>query len=447
MTKAEFIIAEIGSTITKVSAFAGISTPTPRFLGQGISLTTVKEGDVKIGFERAKQRLEEESSIDTKSAEFMASASAAGGLRMSVHGLTRDMTLRAAREASLGAGANLVYTTAGIISDDDLNDIVASSPNLILLAGGIDYGDREVVLANARKIAGSASFAPVIYAGNRSVASVIRRIFNNTGKTLWVVDNVYPAIDELNVKPVRDIIHEVFSRHIVNAPGMEKIKTLLTGDVIPTPGAVLKAAELLYKEMGDLVTVDVGGATTDIHSVTAGSRTFSAMRIAPEPFSKRTVEGDLGVFLNARRVEEASGTRLQGIEQLKSIPETEDEKAVTLELTRLAAGLALWRHAGELKVAYGAFGRNELVDGRDLTAVRSIIGTGGALTRLGGGEEILSSIKRDPARRKLLPKEDARIFLDRDYIMASAGVLSHKAPEAALNLLLASLKISARSRV
>jgi hypothetical protein len=105
----------------------------------------------------------------------------------------------------------------------------------------------------------------------------------------------------------------------------------------------------------------------------------------------------------------------------------------------------MWRHAGEIKYAYGAYGRNELVEGRDLTAVRILIGTGGALTRLGGGEKILASIRTDPAKRKLLPPKAASVLLDRHYIMASAGVLLKKHPDTALVLLKESLGLSHRS--
>ena len=53
---------------------------------------------------------------------------------------------------------------------------------------------------------------------------------------VFVTENVYPGIDELNVGPTRAIIQEVFARHIVTAPGMERIKEMAAGPVIPTPG-------------------------------------------------------------------------------------------------------------------------------------------------------------------------------------------------------------------
>jgi uncharacterized protein (TIGR01319 family) len=102
---------------------------------------------------------------------------------------------------------------------------------------------------------------------------------------------VYPRIDELNIDPTRKIIQQVFEEHIVAAPGMEKIRTMVAGKIMPTPGAVMNAALALYDEIGDLMAVDVGSATTDVHSVTEGSPEIQAMLTGPEPFAKRTVEG------------------------------------------------------------------------------------------------------------------------------------------------------------
>ncbi len=72
---------------------------------------------------------------------------------MSVHGLVYEMTARAAQMAALGAGAVVRRVTAGKMQEDDLEDLRELSPNLILLAGGTDYGDRETALYNARAIA------------------------------------------------------------------------------------------------------------------------------------------------------------------------------------------------------------------------------------------------------------------------------------------------------
>ncbi|MQY76146.1 MAG: DNA mismatch repair protein MutL [Spirochaeta sp.] len=445
MIRADILAAEIGSTITKLSAFSGPLPGKLEFLCQSTALTTVKQGDVSLGLAEARKRLDAEYGIDTTDAELIASASAAGGLRMSVHGLTRDMTLRAAREASLGAGANLVCSTAGLISPEQVKEIKASSPNLVLLAGGVDFGDKETVTQNAHVLASAGLNVPVIYAGNRSAASLVAGLFERQGIPIRIVDNVYPRIDELNIQPVREVIHDVFSRHIVTAPGMERIREMVSGEIIPTPGAVLRASELLYRELEDLLTVDVGGATTDIHSVTEGGGDNSRMRMAPEPLSKRTVEGDLGIYYNVEKIIEASGGALGDSYAPEAIPIDGEQRKKALQLSQWAVNLALWRHAGEIRSTYGSYRWNEVILGRDLTAVKAIVGTGGALTRLDGGMDILCSLWPDPKKKRLLPGTRARVFLDSHYIMAAAGLLAKSYPDRALDILRKSLGYSRNS--
>ncbi len=443
----DILVAEIGSTITKLSAFAGLDSAVPAFLGQGIALTSVSEGDVTIGLERAGQDLRTRGGVQTgelgRDIELLAVSSAAGGLRMTVHGLTRDMTLKAAREASLGAGAVVVYTTAGTITEEDASRIQAHAPKLILLAGGVDYGERDIIVKNARMLAsmGGAGI-PVIYAGNVATSDEVTRIFTDAGMEVFVTENVYPGIDDLNVGPTRAIIQEVFARHIVTAPGMGRVKEMAGGPVIPTPGAVLAAAEILYGKIGDLVVVDVGGATTDVHSVTEGSEKLAALTVSPEPLAKRTVEGDLGVYINARHIIEQSHGAVGAMQEVSPLPNNEPERERTVVLTRWAVDLSIWRHAGAVKVSYGAYGKSEVVEGRDLTRVKYIIGTGGALARLPGGAEILKTIRRDPHKRKLLPPTEAQALIDTDYIMASAGIMGQRHPDAAAFLLMASVGLN-----
>ena len=174
----DILVAEIGSTTTVVNAFDGINTPNPVFLGQGQAPTSVLSGDVRIGLQGAVDdlchRLGQTEITYTK---MLATSSAAGGLRMSVHGLVYDMTVRAVKEAALGAGANLQMTTAGILQPEYLEDIAALSPNLILLAGGTDYGERRTALENAKLLRQMDLSVPVIYAGNMQNQSQIQRIF------------------------------------------------------------------------------------------------------------------------------------------------------------------------------------------------------------------------------------------------------------------------------
>lgn len=429
------LVAEIGSTTTLINAFAGLAGEEPRLIGQGQALTTVDEGDVRIGLAAARRALEEQIG-PTDGAEMFATSSAAGGLSMTVHGLVYEMTVRAAREAALGAGAIVRLVTAGLLEDEDLEQVEKIAPRLILLAGGIDYGEERTVLENARRLSRLACRAPVVYAGNVALQRRIEAIFVNAGRQVHLLPNVYPSIDQLVVEPARAVLHRLFEQEIVQAPGMDGVRAAVTGRIIPTPGAVMLAAEALYGEIGDLLVVDVGGATTDVHSVTEGASGLRDLWTDPEPLAKRTVEGDLGVYRNAPQI-----AAMLDLERTPpALPASEAERDLAVRFTRAAVREAIQRHTGRIKQLFTPSGRVEVIVGRDLTAVRWLIGTGGALTRLPQSQETLAEIRRRPGEALLLP-EDPRVLIDREYLMAACGVLLERWPRAAMRLLRKSLGI------
>lgn len=444
------LVAEIGSTTTLVSACAGLRTGRARLLGQGEAPTTAEQGDVMFGVEAALDDLRARmAACQVQWEETYASSSAAGGLKMTVHGLVYDMTARAAQEAALGAGAIVRLVTAGKLRAADLEKMREIKPRIVLLAGGVDYGETETALFNAEEIVRAGLHVPVVYAGNTACRDEVREILHRAGLEVWVVENVYPRVDELNVEPARKAIQEVFEREITVAPGMGRIREMVGGPIMPTPGAVMNAARLLYEQIGDLVVIDVGGATTDVHSVTPGREDAGDVVVRPEPFAKRTVEGDLGVFVNARHVAEMAGKErlgrelgfdvLAGIERLTPFPSSDRDVRLVAVLAREAVSVAVRRHAGRMKKIFGAIGPRIMVEGRDLTQVKWIVGTGGPLTRLAEARAILEGIKVADVAEFLLPGPDARVLIDRDYVMAPAGVLAARYPRSAVELVMASL--------
>jgi uncharacterized protein (TIGR01319 family) len=440
----DILCAEIGSTKTMVSGFVDVTLGMPRLVGQGVALTSVNEGDVCLGLERSLEHLRARLGASRlKWKTMMATCSAAGGLRMAVHGLIPSMTSRAAKETALGAGAIVVSATDGLLSEKHVKDILNLSPKIVLLAGGVDGGERKIVLQNAATLAGSGASFSVIYAGNRSIVSEVRAAFASSTIRLFVTENVYPEIDKLNIAPARTLIHDIFEAHLVQSSGIEKIRKMVDGPILPTPGAVMLASQLLAERMADLVVVDVGGATTDVHSVTGGSPELIELQINPEPYSKRTVEGDLGIYVNAPHVYPLlRGNKENRLSYPKAVPvfPLNSEEALFLEqLAKTALSTALLRHVGRKKTVMTYRGKQEVVEGRDLTAIRYVIGTGGALTRLPHGMEILKEAFRMEEPDLLLPRKDIRFLIDRHYVMAGAGLISLRFPEIAFKIMSDSL--------
>lgn len=456
------LLIDFGSTFTKVVA---VETGTPRLLGTAQAPTTVAEG-IMVGLREALAKLEAATGL--RAGDFgvrLAASSAAGGLRMVAVGLVPELTVEAARRAALGAGAKLLRGFAYELTPDDLAELERLDPDLLLLAGGTDGGNREVILHNARVLAASRLRAPVIVAGNRSAASEVERILREAGKEARRTENVMPELDQLNVEPARQAIRTLFFERIVHAKGLEVAQEFVGGIVMPTPAAVLQAAELLAKGLpeeqglGELVVVDVGGATTDVHSLAEGqpTRPNVAWRGLPEPFAKRTVEGDLGV-----RVSAAAAVEAVGEERLRrllpefpapfgeyaadlsittgTLPETAAGRAFDQALARTCVEAAVARHAGRLETLYTPFGASYVQKGKDLTGVKAVVGTGGPVIRAENPAWVLQGAVFDPAAPDVLKPERPAFLVDRDYVLAGLGLLAEVDRLAALRLLKRALR-------
>jgi uncharacterized protein (TIGR01319 family) len=163
----------------------------------------------------------------------------------------------------------------------------------------------------------------------------------------------------------------------------------------------------------------------------------------------RTVEGDLGVRWNAVGVVEAAREErlIDDLVEADLLPEAErratnpdfvpsDEagRRVDREFVRLAATVALRRHARPYESGDVRY------PGKDLRQVRLIVGSGGVLRHapLGDAERIVRKVVNDPAGGWQSP-EGARVVVDRQYVLAAAGLLSREDPRTAMRLLIGSL--------
>jgi uncharacterized protein (TIGR01319 family) len=450
---------DFGSTYTKAVAF---DLNEEKIIGQGRSPSTVTT-DISIGLKKALDKLESDSRSKCveKSNIKLACSSAAGGLRLVVIGLVPNLSLNAGRLAALGAGAKLVGNYSYKLNSSEISQIEQLAADIILLVGGTDGGNEEVILHNARIIAESKISAPVVIAGNKVCADEVRNILGSNNRHVKVVDNVLSELDKLNVDPSRAAIRDIFMDRIVHAKGLDKAKSIIDSVIMPTPMAVLKAAEILSvgvgneNGLGDLMIVDIGGATTDVHSVAHGypKKENIVMRGIPEPFTKRTVEGDLGIRYNSLSIMETAGEnrivnnifssnfignikdRLTYLsEHVESVPKEEIDFRLDNALGRTAAEIAVERHAGRLEQIYSPYGMAFIQYGKDLTDVKNVIGTGGIFSYGQDPAFVLQGAlfsEKDPLSLK--PKSPD-FFIDKDYILYAVGLLAEMDPEKALRI-------------
>lgn len=488
-----FVLIDFGSTYTKLTA---VDCGRPAILGVAQAPTTV-ETNIMIGFKQALSKLQDSiPGVDLASSRKLACSSAAGGLRMVTVGLVPELTAEAARRAALGAGAKLVGAFSYKLAQTELSEIDKLKPDIILLAGGTDGGNESVILHNASLFASSNLNVPIVLAGNKVVSDQVATSLRKEGKDVRVTENVMPEINRLNIEPAREAIREVFIGRIVQAKGLSEAEREIDGILMPTPAAVLEAAALLAqgadgeKGLGELMVVDVGGATTDVHSMAKGDPTQPGVipRGLPEPFAKRTVEGDLGIRYNAptilhtvgsarlrdavermaqtsvlevslngsvqafapssaavgdsRRTSSMDVEGLIGVlsHEVDRVPTDEVGRDLDVALAQMAVEIATERHVGRLRSIYTLDGERFLLYGKDLTGIPAVIGTGGVFKHGKNPGAILRKALYDPNDPTSLRPKSPELYTDNLYIMAAMGLLGQVRPAAAVRLMKENLR-------
>ena len=456
-----YLLIDFGSTFTKVLA---VDLAKEEIAGRAQAPSTVQT-NVLLGLQEALMKLKingqpaDENTL--KNARKLACSSAAGGLCIVAVGLVPELTLEAARKAALGAGAKVVGSFAYELDPTGLAQIQKTACDIVLIVGGTDGGDKETILHNANQLAGINLNVPYIVAGNRVVADQVKGILEASGKYVEKTENVLPELDKLNVEPARACIRDIFMKRIVHAKGIDKAQEYVGNILMPTPMATLKAAELIANGsgrvtgLGELMVVEVGGATTNIHSIASGETPSATVvyKGIPEPYAKRTVEGDLGIRYNAatilnivgpekllRNIPGKTGITIKTLEaavanisqKVDFIPVNELDFLIDIGLARSAIEIAVERHAGTIKEVWGPGGIVKIQQGKDLTGLKTLIGTGGIFAFNPYPEKALEAALYSPSNPFSLKPQSPDFYIDRSYLLYGIGLLSGIEPEKAL---------------
>jgi uncharacterized protein (TIGR01319 family) len=295
-----------------------------------------------------------------------------------------------------------------------------------------------------------------VVAGNVDSLPVVRAAFERSGTPYVVADNVVPRIGVLAPGGARRAIREIFLSHVIGGKHLSS-RTDARGRSFTemvrgaTPDVVLTGVELLARGLddthpgaGDVVVVDVGGATTDVHSVVELDPEDSGLArevVATTPVT-RTVEGDLGMRWSAISTVEAAGREDLAAAAARRrahpdyLPDSDLERETDLAIAAAAVRIALERHAGRSTVVVSPEGRVVERSGKDLREVDLLVGSGGVL-RHGGPDavrRVLAPATGDAFEGGWQLPRDPAVVVDRDYVLAAAGLLAEDHPLAAHRL-------------
>lgn len=457
------VLVDFGSTYTKAAV---LEKEQAKVIYTTKYPSTVKT-DASVALEQCLRDIENIiGTVALSQAEIHASSSAAGGLRMAVVGLTERLSVSAGKNLAYGSGAKIVSVTAGMLEKDDVEGLSDNPLEMILFCGGYENGNTTVLLHNARMLAAGKFSCPVIYGGNSLVAKEVRQILKAAGKECFLIPNIIPEVGKLETAKGETMIRDLFMDRITNMKGLSKVKAIVGEEIIPTPKAVLEAGHLLstgcgsQKGYGNLMIVDIGGATTDIHSYGEHLPGKGARLVgAKEPYAKRTVEGDLGMRESsdallkdglAEKMLQEQGVERKVLEKsirkrmdnTEFLPDSPWEERLDEIIACYGAATAARRHVGKLKPTLGK-GSGMLQEGKNLSDVQLVIGTGGPIINSKNPDTILNKVVKTVNRTDefLLLPEKASFLVDSDYILYAAGILSQYDRELAFRVMEHSLSL------
>lgn len=449
------IFIDFGSTFTKVVAFDMDGEE----LIARVRVPSTVDSDITVGLEDALEKLSKEVKIgDSERKQAIACSSAAGGLRIICVGLVPEYTTEAGQMAALGAGAKVVGTYSYELSKLEVAEIEEIAPDIILLTGGTDGGNKKVITHNAgmlMKVRRGAN--NIIVAGNKSAYDDVKNILAGTDKNIIYTKNVMPDIGVLNVEPSNQMIRELFINRITQAKGIAQAKAMIHDVIMPTPSAVMEAAKLIANGipgcpgLGEILMVDVGGATTDVYSIADGAPHQEGVTMVglPEPYAKRTVEGDLGLVHNLdtlleiankennRMMEKPAGfvEAINSFRVAGRVPVGNEQVESHVMLSHLAVKTAVERHVGRINMIVTPNGEFFTQRGKDLTKVKWVIGAGGPISFSPNPRRVLEGALFQKELPSMLKPKAPEMLLDQKYILFAVGLLAQSEPTKALNII------------
>ena len=463
MSELNVVIAtDCGSTTTKsilIERIDGICRQTFR----GEAPTTVESPieDVTRGVLNAIEEVEELSgrtilengeiitpaSADRGVDAYISTSSAGGGLQMMVAGVVAAMTGESAQRAALGAGAivtDVLASNDGRLPHQKIERIRNLRPDMVLLSGGTDGGTISHVVELAEFIAaadprprfGAGFRLPVVYAGNNDA---VKNVSESLGEktALTVTENIRPTLEEENLGPARDAIHDLFLEHVMaQAPGYPKLIEMTDAPIVPTPGAVGRMIQsVAAKRNINVLGVDIGGATTDVFSVFGDVYNRSVSANLGMSYSVSNVLAEAGLESILRWVPfEVDEAKLRDRIKNKmirptTIPQTLEELQIEQAVAREALRLAFDQHR---QLAVGLKG---VQSERDLSDVFEQSSTGASLVSPMALDLIIASggvLSHAPRRAQTVtmlidafqPEGVTRLAVDSIFMMPHLGVLA-----------------------
>lgn len=323
----------------------------------------------------------------------VATISAGPAMRTVIVGLLSDVSLESARRMAESTYARIVDVldlSDHRKPDQQLDSIVRSRPDLVILTGGTNGGASRSMLKMLEAVGLACYLMPmekrpmILYAGNEKLANDVQELLGGHAGKLEISHNVRPSLDVEDLAPAsRELASLIVKLRQRQMKGMEELNMWTGGNVLPTTyarGRMIKFLSRMYDSTRGLLSVNVGASATSVAAGFAGE-------LVLETYPQFGLGENLAGLLQYTELEDimrwlpldiSSSTLREYLFQKSlyptTIPATLDDQAITQAVARQALYLAV-RTAQKNFPAKDRSARDGLLPPLDL-----IIGGGGALS-------------------------------------------------------------------
>jgi len=290
----------------------------------------------------------------------VATISAGPAVKTVIVGLLSDVSLQSARrlaESTYSRVVDSIDITDQRKPEQQLDGIVRSRPDMVILTGGTDGGASRSILKMLESVGLACYLMPmekrpmVLYAGNQKLANDVQELLGGHSGKLEISYNVRPSLETEDLGPAsRELAGLVTKLRQRQIKGVDELYMWTAGNILPTAyaqGRMIRFLSRLYESSRGLLSVNVGASATSVAAGFAGELTLGT-------YPQFGLGESLGGLLQYTELEEItrwlpldiSPNIVREYLSQKSLypgalPATRDEQAISQALARQALYLAV----------------------------------------------------------------------------------------------------------
>jgi hypothetical protein len=290
----------------------------------------------------------------------VATISAGPAAKTVVVGLLSDVSLQSARRVAESTYSRIVETldlSDHRRPDQQMDSIVRSRPDLVVLAGGTDGGASRSIQKMLEAVGLACYLMPlekrpmVLYAGNRKLAEDVKEMLGGHVGKLEISYNVRPALETEDLDPGRYELAQLMTKlRARQIKGVEELNLWSAGNLLPTAyaqGRIIRFLSKMYESTRGLLSVNIGASAT---SVAAGFNGELALGVYPQYGLGENLAGllqhtEIDHIMRWMQLDISPNMLREYMFQKSlypsSIPATKDEQAIAQAIARQALYLAV----------------------------------------------------------------------------------------------------------